>query len=295
MVYCVNDGKAPAYMNASPEAWKHQTLSECCLANFQFLFRECMGSGSGFGEEGSPLTPCTEPVKMSGKWYVEYYDPELDPVCVQECDGPYPCNGLARSYKEIYETYTDCCDRHLWYVVDSCGEGINPHVRGDPFLAKGLASAGPGLSSNSEVSARPGLSSNSEVELSSISDSEPSNKFYADYSSGSCMKDCEPGPFGCAIVPPPVVLYDTIELCCAMGQSWIDFGYCTSRSVGDYTNGWVVDYSIEKCVKDCNPDDGPPCARTEHSDGSAPIYASVEECCARLDWIDANICASGRK
>lgn len=115
--YCLNDGNAPEYMNASPKAWRHKTLSECCLANFQFVFRECMGYNNGDDGELAPLSPCAEPLPpASEKWYVEYYS-EADPVCVQDCDGEFPCNGRTQSYKELYDTYSECCERHLWYLT----------------------------------------------------------------------------------------------------------------------------------------------------------------------------------
>ena len=75
----------------------------------------------------------------------------------------------------------------------------------------------------------------------------PSNEFFVDYSSSSCLKDCEPGPFGCMLVPPPVALYDSIAACCSVSMWWVDYSYCTSRSVGNYTNGWTVDFQNEKC------------------------------------------------
>ena len=65
------------------------------------------------------------------------------------------------------------------------------------------------------------------------------------------MKDWEPGSFGCMIVPLPVALRDSIEACCSVGMWWVDYGYCTSRSVGNYTNGWTVDFKNEKCSEFC--------------------------------------------
>ena len=80
--------------------------------------------------------------------------------------------------------------------------------------------------------------------------SEFSSEFFVDYSSGSCFKDAAPCPdevFTCKKVPPPIQTYKSIEECCEQGQSWVDFGFCTSRSIGNYTNGWVVDYTAERC------------------------------------------------
>ena len=77
-----------------------------------------------------------------------------------------------------------------------------------------------------------------------------SNKFFVDYPTGSCFKDAPPCPgegFTCEKVPPPVDVYDSIEECCQQGQSWVNLDFCTSRSNGRFTNGWVVDYGKSKC------------------------------------------------
>lgn len=73
------------------------------------------------------------------------------------------------------------------------------------------------------------------------------NKYFADYDSGSCLRDCDSG-FGCEDVPPPINVYDTIGECCA-SQTWIDPQFCSTRSRGEVSNGWVVDYTNNKCGK----------------------------------------------
>jgi len=121
----------------------------------------------------------------------------------------------------------------------------------------------------------------------------PTDKSYANYETGTCFQDCAPGPFGCAIAPPPVQLYDTIEDCCAESQPWVDLAYCTSRSVGDLTEGWVVDWTNMKCVKDCDPDEGPPCAESIHADKWATIFETPEECCeTTFTWVETNACVA---
>lgn len=115
--YCVDDGQPPPYMLAHPDGWFHQSLAECCLANFQWVFRECMGDKYGITAEGGG-NPCPSAIKLSGKWYVEYYS-EDDHRCVQECEGDHPCGGLAQSYMELYDSFEECCKVHLWWMEDS--------------------------------------------------------------------------------------------------------------------------------------------------------------------------------
>ena len=62
---------------------------------------------------------------MTLQWYVEYYNYD-DFHCVRECNGPFPCNGRASSYKgkgvkqdyELYATFNICCEAHTWWNVD---------------------------------------------------------------------------------------------------------------------------------------------------------------------------------
>ena len=75
--------------------------------------------------------------------------------------------------------------------------------------------------------------------------------YFADYATGRCFQDCDPALDGCALVPPPVNVYPSIEVCCSDGLSWVEDSYCTSRSNNQYTNGWVVDFTSEKCSKSC--------------------------------------------
>jgi len=122
----------------------------------------------------------------------------------------------------------------------------------------------------------------------------PSNQFFADNSRNSCLHDCEPGPFGCLIAPPLTALYGRIDACCS-SLGWIEYKYCASRSVGKYSDGWVVDYQNAKCgesAKNRGPAGGPPCSETDHDDASASIYDTVEACCDRIDLISTNSCVT---
>ena len=169
-----------------------------------------MGDTYTDGEWSSaPLAPCTDAAgpESTGKWYVEYYD-ENDFECVKDCQGPRPCNGRPSSYKELYETFNICCEHHTWWKME-CDAYDEDGNGGEP---------------------------------------EYSQKYFANYETGSCLQDCEPeSEFGCAQVPPPVTLYDSIEACCTLGQTWVDISYCTSRSMNGFTDGWVVDYTNGKC------------------------------------------------
>ena len=68
----------------------------------------------------------------------------------------------------------------------------------------------------------------------------PACLYVADDERGSCMLDCEPGPFAHP-------RYDSIHTCCTEDQWWVEYKYCASRSAGNYSDGWVVNFQNEKC------------------------------------------------
>ena len=140
------------------------------------------------------------------------------PVTAKDCD---PTNGLpcyeigsGDTSAPIYDTVDACCGRLNWISTTACISASENSFTGSPAL--------------------------------------PSNQFFVDYSSSSCLQDCDPGSVGCAMVPPSVALYDSIDTCCSVGIWWVDYRYCTSRSAGNYTNGWVVDFQNDKCSESRN-------------------------------------------
>ena len=77
-----------------------------------------MGDSSADDGELVPLGPCAEPLpSTSGKWYVEYYSSD-DHECVQDCHGEHPCNGRPNSVKELYDTFSICCETHTYWKQD---------------------------------------------------------------------------------------------------------------------------------------------------------------------------------
>lgn len=75
------------------------------------------------------------------------------------------------------------------------------------------------------------------------------DNYWADYTTGSCIKDCCPGDEGeeCWSAPPPIMLWPSIEACCREGIFGVNYDFCTSRSNNFYTDQWVVDWDTETC------------------------------------------------
>merc|ERR1712176_16876 len=244
----------------------YESIDECCKEGQSWVdFGFCTSRSVGDYTNG---------------WVVDYRAEK----CMKDCDpalGP-PCSNSEHNDQSapIFDTAKDCCDTSLsWVDADVCTS---------LSCSRGPAPTSTSSSSSSAIS----LSSSTS---SSADGTGRSGKYFADYNSGSCFKDaapCAEDPVTCAEAPPPVQLYDSIADCCKRGQSWINFDFCTSRSVGEYTNGWVVSYNKVKCVKDCDPSDGPPCAA--HGDGGLEIFTTARECChATLSWVLLEDCMAG--
>ena len=252
---CVQDcpGEYPCHGRPSSYKELYDTFQACCDHHTWWI------------------TDCTLPYhdanakRLTGKWYVKYDSPGVS-LCVRDCDAttadptkeptrspvlpnptktptgspvlPTPpptspptttpgspslspvfppppgpdknCGGKAEPYDELYETFTECCETHLWWSTDCAAYDEN----------------------------------------GSGGDQHYSFKYFTDYMTGSCLQDCEPGSeegsIECKEIPPPVVLYDDVTDCC-LGQPWVDISYCASRSVGIYSEGWVVNYENNKC------------------------------------------------
>jgi len=111
-----DDAQELFHIKLSTDVWKYPSLAECCYNNFHWQFKECMAY-----EEDNALEPCSPPPEYSLKWYtrtVTNKSGALESECVQECDGPAPCNGRASSYDELYDTFSACCKLFMYWKQD---------------------------------------------------------------------------------------------------------------------------------------------------------------------------------
>jgi hypothetical protein len=52
----------------------------------------------------------------SSKWYMHYAVGK----CAQDCIGPLPCQGLANSWDELYDSQSQCCEERMWWDKKAC-------------------------------------------------------------------------------------------------------------------------------------------------------------------------------
>ncbi|KAK1743061.1 putative peroxidase family protein [Skeletonema marinoi] len=86
-------------------------------------------------------------------------------------------------------------------------------------------------------------------------------------------------------------LYDSLDECCKTNVSW-DVDTCKYGSQGDEAPGsgdYYIDWSIEKCVQDCNIE-----APGSQCNGIAKswqtTFGSEETCCKQISWVNRRDC-----
>eukprot|EP00970_Alexandrium_tamarense_P010351 scaffold2093_cov141-Alexandrium_tamarense.AAC.4 len=79
---------------------------------------------------------------------------------------------------------------------------------------------------------------------------------------------------------PSMWMFDDLEDCCDKNYPW-DLTTCLGASAAAGSDKWFVDYSLNKCVKECVGDE--PCGGLV--DGSwVDLFESQSECCSKKVW-----------
>jgi hypothetical protein len=133
------------------------------------------------------------------------------------------------------------------------------------------------------------------VSSSGAASSTGTLKFYADYTSGTCKKDCaasgtSPECGGILTNTAGEQLFDTSAACCAAKFGWIDKDLCAAMGTGGYTNKFYVDYGNQACKQDCAAASGTNCAGNP-GDKSSQLFSTAAECCSsKLSYINKAQC-----
>ena len=107
--YCLNDGKEPSYMLNSL-SYLLPTLEECCRRFVSWDYYRCVRMG--------PSAVVVVSVAKA-KWYVDWFTSR----CVQDCNGEWPCGGVAAQWDILYDDKKTCCDILSWVDDDECVNG----------------------------------------------------------------------------------------------------------------------------------------------------------------------------
>eukprot|EP00804_Cyclotella_cryptica_P008054 CCRYP_004558-RC/>CCRYP_004558-RC protein AED:0.04 eAED:0.04 QI:1123/1/1/1/1/0.8/5/276/517 len=262
------------------------------------------------------------PVIVNEKWYVDWKDER----CVQDCDvGMAPsCGGYANKWNKLYADAATCCKSTLSYKnVDWCEESSlrNLYLGTGRFYVnekswkcmRDCASGGP-LDINGDCGeivsdgwvelydtvqdcckARMGWQ-NPDLCASQLNPSSTgTGKFYVIQHDKKCAQDC-PVTDGAPCAGPPdnaaEELFDSVTECCKSKLSWLSLGKCLAATNGNDpevasgTGQWYVDWTLNKCVKDCVGN--VPCGGLKESWDEG--YNDSTDCCQRISWVPTNKC-----
>ena len=257
----------------------------------------------------------------SGKFYADW----VTTSCKNDDNYPPYMDGS----DWISPSLNACCGKHFSWDYDACIENsINPHLgpkvndfatnkwyvnwSRDTFCVKdceitnlnpecgGIAGPSVTLYPTSEACCafnHPWMDPKLCAQKSELNTAR-TEKWFVDYSSGSCAKDCaDPSDPSCEDVTDlSVALYDSALDCCRRTLPWVNEMSCqvaSEHSNDGYTNQYYVSHREQVCQKDCNdPNDDECKGHPEYATDS--VYSTKELCCENgLPWVNKNICVGG--
>jgi len=118
-------------------------------------------------------------------------------------------------------------------------------------------------------------------------------KWYVNHEKEICQQDCTEetgGPCG-GLANRWDALHETAEDCCEQRLGWKITSVCEAQSTLQTVVGtslWYVDWSDQKCVKDCDDSSDSACGGLAKKWDD--VYDSVSDCCDRIWYIERAEC-----
>jgi len=135
----------------------------------------------------------------------------------------------------------------------------------------------------------------------SLTTGTSTNKWYVDYQSNSCKKDCAAAANSpCGGTPPDMSmqLFDTAAACCSSKLGWVQADTCTSVSTTGAAAAatgslkYYADYDSGTCKMDCaEASTSPQCGGVLTNTAGVQLFDTAASCCAaKFGWIDKDLC-----
>ncbi len=100
---CLKDSEMPS---GQLDVEVYESLEECCASGIFWLSKgECFAA-SGVSSEDLGTK----------KFYVDW----INEQCVQDCNGPAPCGGLAQAWDPLYDSSAACCAKVPGRTAGDC-------------------------------------------------------------------------------------------------------------------------------------------------------------------------------
>jgi len=300
----------------------YDTAAECCTSGLAWVKEDYCKTRS------DPATHGVSGTAFSHKWFVDYQEH----LCKKDCDtsSDPACATSATMDTILYDDAAACCKAKLNYLdEDTCaassiaGTAAGPVGNSKWFADYSISPArcvkncavGTAPACHGILETTAGVTFYDDAEtccekkfswynptaclVKSMGDGVGyTNKFYADYSTSKCVRDCPTGTDPCGGSPDDLGthLFDTAEKCCEEKLGWINEDVCLGNSLSTIggTDKWLVDYSEKRCVKDCavNATD-PDCAGIAENKDGLQLFDTMELCCkGKLGYINEHLCAA---
>jgi hypothetical protein len=252
------------------------------------------------------------------KYYADY---SASPArCVKDCDTSDPaCGGILSNVwgVQMFEDVQSCCadkfgaiDENLcaalttgthtgkWYVTTNnkcakdCPEAADSPCGGTP------SNLWLQLFEDAEACCTNKVGWAADYCIASSNNIAPTGtgKFYADYKSRTCKKDCEvddasPECGGILANTVGEALFEDVDDCCKAKFGWVDTDLCARLSVGEHTSLFYVDYQDNSCKQDCPTGTADTNCGGIPPDMSVQLFQTAETCCAaKLSYINQDLC-----
>jgi hypothetical protein len=249
----------------TPDHWgaKFSSITLCCQTALSWVrLNICEANSAGETPTGT------------SEWYIDW---SLE-KCVQDCPVSQnsDCGGLASPWQTLYATEEACCENT--FPGEYKGDCLKP-------------TSAPSVSDSDKPSEVPSESPSSKPSVSSDKPSvvptlslmpSKAGQYYPDSQNDRCLQEepCNTGVLPCLPGHSWGPTYLSIQECCQKAVGWVRPEICVANSGGQAfsgTNEWYMDWSLEKCVQDCNDSQNSDCGGFSQS--WQTLFATEEVCC----------------
>jgi len=236
-------------------------------------------------------------------------------VCLNDSDEPT----YMKIYGDYYESSLDaCCERYFSWDIYTCNGNsetapIGFYPNWGESETKCLNSTQTASTIPDYVLQNPEQWLDNDIEacceqhynwaysdcISFSGGSSPSTAtgdWYVNHKDKICQRDClEEGGGSCGgLAKPWKTMYKSAATCCSEQLSWKRSSLCEAQSnltavVG--TSEWYVDWSVEKCAKDCDDSSDASCGGLAKRWDK--LYGTSNDCCERIWYIERDECTVG--
>ena len=251
--------------NTPDQAWgaKFSSITLCCQTALTWVrLNICEANSAGETPTGT------------SEWYIDW---SLE-KCVQDCpiSQNSDCGGLA-SWQTLYATEEACCENT--FPGEYKGDCLKP--TSTPSVS---ASDKPSEVPSESPSSKPSVSPSDKPSVVPTLSLMPSKagEYYPDSHNDRCLQEepCNTGVLPCLPGHSWGPTYLSIQECCQQAVGWVRPEICVANSGGQAfsgTNEWYMDWSLEKCVQDCNDSQNSDCGGFSQS--WQTLFATEEACC----------------